>query len=49
MLVQGLELKLRAIDDPEVDKVVFEKILEERDAGWIRGPIAFHELEKTVS
>ena len=37
---------VRTSGDPEVDKVVFEKTLEERDAGWLRGPIAFHELGK---
>ena len=28
----------------EVDSVVFQKTLEERDAGWLRGPIPFREL-----
>ena len=35
---------VRSSGDSEVDKTVFEKTLEERDAGWLRGPIDFSEL-----
>eukprot|EP00435_Cladocopium_sp_Y103_P004485 s3451_g1.t1 len=32
--------------DSEVDEVVFQKTLEERDAGWLRGPVSFDSLDK---
>eukprot|EP00435_Cladocopium_sp_Y103_P018570 s3790_g4.t1 len=35
---------VRSSGDHEVDKIVFEKTLEERDAGWLRGPVNFSEL-----
>ena len=36
---------VRSSGDSEVDSIVFQKTLEERrDAGWLRGPIPFHEL-----
>ena len=35
---------VRTSGDPEVDRVVFEKALEERDAGWLRGPVPFESL-----
>ena len=35
---------VRSSGDLEVDKTVYEKTLEERDAGWLRGPIDFSEL-----
>ena len=35
---------VRSSGDAEVDKVVLEKTLEERDAGWLRGPLEFNEL-----
>jgi len=35
---------VRSSGDSEVDTVVFQKTLEERDAGWLRGPIPFREL-----
>ena len=35
---------VRSSGDNEVDKIVFEKTLEERDSGWLRGPMEFHEL-----
>ena len=35
---------VRSSGDSEVDAVVYQKTLEERDAGWLRGPIPFHEL-----
>eukprot|EP00435_Cladocopium_sp_Y103_P061042 s605_g22.t1 len=35
---------VRSSGDHEVDKIVFEKTLEERDAGWLRGPVPFEEL-----
>ena len=35
---------VRSSGDDEVDTTVFQKTLEERDAGWLRGPIPFHEL-----
>eukprot|EP00435_Cladocopium_sp_Y103_P054817 s1566_g18.t1 len=35
---------VRSSGDPEVDDTVFQKTLEERDAGWLRGPIPFHEI-----
>ena len=37
---------VRSSGDAEVDEVVFQKTLEERDAGWLRGPVPFHELGK---
>ena len=37
---------VRSSGDAEVDTVVFQKTLEERDAGWLRGPVPFHELGK---
>ena len=36
---------VRSSGDSEVDSIVFQKTLEERDAGWLRGPIPFHELD----
>ena len=35
---------VRSSGDAEVDGVVFQKTLEERDAGWLRGPLEFGEL-----
>ena len=35
---------VRSSGDLELDNVVFEKTLEERDAGWLRGPVRFEEL-----
>ena len=35
---------VRSSGDAEVDKVVLEKTLEERDAGWLHGPLEFNEL-----
>ena len=35
---------VRSSGDDEVDTTVFQKTLEERDAGWLRGPIPFQEL-----
>ena len=35
---------VRSSGDSEVDQIVFEKTLEERDSGWLRGPMEFHEL-----
>ncbi len=35
---------VRSSGDSEVDRIVFEKTLEERDAGWLRGPMEIHEL-----
>ena len=35
---------VRSSGDDEVDRTVFDKTLEERDAGWLRGPIEFREL-----
>ena len=37
---------VRSSGDAEVDAVVFQKTLEERDAGWLRGPVPFNELGK---
>ena len=37
---------VRSSGDAEVDAIVFQKTLEERDAGWLRGPVPFHELDK---
>ena len=37
---------VRSSGDAEVDKIVFQKTLEERDVGWLRGPVPFHELGK---
>ena len=40
---------VRSSGDSEVDRIVYEKTLEERDSGWLRGPVDFHELpEKAV-
>ena len=35
---------VRSSGDSEVDSEVFQKTLEERDAGWLRGPVPFSEL-----
>ena len=35
---------VRSSGDAEVDKVVLEKTLEVRDAGWLRGPLELSEL-----
>ena len=35
---------VRSSGDDEVDRAVFDKTLEERDAGWLRGPIEFREV-----
>ena len=35
---------VRSSGDAEVDSIVFQKTLEERDAGWLRGPVQFKEL-----
>ena len=35
---------VRSSGDLESDQVVFEKTIEERDAGWLRGPVQFEEL-----
>ena len=35
---------VRSSGDSEVDDAVFTKTLEERDAGWLRGPLEFCEL-----
>ena len=37
-------LGLVSSGDSEVHRVVFEKTLEERDSGWLRGPLELHEL-----
>ena len=34
----------RSSGDAEVDNTVYEKTLEERDEGWLRGPISFESL-----
>ena len=41
---QAIYRSVRSSGDEEVDATVYKKILEERDAGWLRGPIPFHEL-----
>ena len=35
---------VRSSGDLELDNIVFEKTIEERDAGWLRGPVQFEEL-----
>lgn len=35
---------VRSSGDSEVDRIIYEKTLEERDSGWLRGPMDFHEL-----
>jgi hypothetical protein len=35
---------VRTSGDSEVDSVVYQKTLEERDAGWLHGPVPFSEL-----
>ena len=35
---------VRSSGDAEVHSIVFQKTLEERDAGWLRGPVHFKEL-----
>ena len=35
---------VRSSGDSAVDTEVFQKTLEERDAGWLRGPVPFSEL-----
>ena len=35
---------MRSSGDLEVDTTVYEKTLEERDSGWLRGPVCFNEL-----
>ena len=37
---------VRSSGDYEVDETVFQKTLEERDSGWLRGPLPFSELVK---
>ena len=41
----------RSSGDPEVDEVVYNKTLEEREAGWLTGPYRLSELpsEATIS
>eukprot|EP00435_Cladocopium_sp_Y103_P006748 s5076_g2.t1 len=41
---KAISNSVRSSGDHEVDKIVFEKTLEERDAGWLRGPVQFSEL-----
>ena len=37
---------VRSSGDKEVDDTVFQKTLEERDSGWLRGPLHLDDLEE---
>ena len=41
---QAIFRSVRSSGDSEVDNTVFQKTLEERDSGWLRGPVPFSEL-----